>query len=211
MLWHKGPSMDLGHFLSTEKLEARVRQFLKWNSVGEVPNFPFTSFEELQIGATNGTYTLGIDYTTSNNFAWSLYGFLYSFFFLFFATAPLLAIISSIICAFYLKSYVLFLGVPIPFFAWLFSNPYNLFRSAMSLIAFVIAGIALVLLISGKVVPLIFCLLFVVPFYMNRFIYQLNKDKFRLVLLNSEPIFLYFYQHGKVGFKCNVTGNSFWI
>lgn len=81
----------------------------------------------------------------------------------------------------------------------------------MSLIAFVIAGIALVLLISGKVVPLIFCLLFVVPFYMNRFIYQLNKDKFRLVLLNSEPIFLYFYQHGKVGFKCNVTGDSFWI
>ncbi|MDP3985243.1 MAG: hypothetical protein Q8P82_00625, partial [bacterium] len=51
---------------------------------------------------------------------------------------------------------------------------------------------------------------FVFPFFINSYLYDINQGKLEHVALESETIFIYLYQNGKLGLKHNESGKSYW-
>jgi len=102
------------------KYEERITLELKWKTISDIPNFPINSFNEIQNKINFNEYSLGIDFSTSNQFAQWFYGTDHKYLFLALASAPLFFAIISIILSFVYGNYWLLFGVALGLFFLLF-------------------------------------------------------------------------------------------
>lgn len=196
--------------MHTKHFEEKIVSELKWQKVEDIPNFPVSNFDEVKQKLKAGTFSIGIDFTTSNQLAQWLYGKGFSIFFTILASTPIIVAVLAVILTFVLGNYWLLIGVALGFAGQLMSNPYNPSKNFWKPVAGTLFLIFLYGLWQGKETITYLSAFFVFPFFINTYLYDMNQGKLERVALESEKIFIYLYQNGKLGLKHNESGESYW-
>jgi len=196
--------MDLSQF------ERQIESTLKWKKIKELPNFPIIHLEELKKKINSGEYSISIDFTTANEFARGLYGARYAIFFFVLASTPFIVATLSVILAFILKNYYLLFGIISAFAGFFLSNPYNPFKSFWKSMVGILLLVCFYGIWRDNLMITFLSGFFIIPFFVNEFIYNLNRNKLKEIALNSEKIFIFLFQNGKLRLINNKTGESYW-
>src|SRR3989344_4357638 len=194
--------------MSVQHLEKKIAGDLKWNKIENIPDFPLANFDEVKRGVEANKFSLGIDFTTSNQLAQWLYGQGHKYFFLILASTPIIVAILSIILAIVLNNYWLLAGIALGFIGQFMSNPYNPAKNFWKPIVGILFLVFLYGLWQGKETITYLPAFFVFPFFINSFVYSMNQNKLTEVALNSEKVFIFLYQAGKLGLKHNESDKS---
>jgi hypothetical protein len=196
--------------MSVQQLEEKIAGDLKWNKIENIPDFPLANFDEVKRGVEANKFSLGIDFTTSNQLAQWLYGQGHKFFFLILASTPIIVAITSLVLAFVLGNYWLLLGLILGFAGQLLSNPYNSSKNFWKPVVGTLFLVFLYGLWQGKETITYLSAFFVFPFFINSYLYGMNQGKLERVALQSEKIFIYLFQSGKLGLKDNSNEQMYW-
>jgi hypothetical protein len=194
----------------TNNFEEEITPDLKWNKVEDIPNLPFSSFDEVKQKLKTDDFSIGIDFTTSNQLAQWLYGKGFSIFFLILASTPIIVAIIAIVSSFVLGNYWLLVGIILGFTGQFMSNPYNPAKKFWKPIVGTLFLVFVYSLWQGKETMTFLSAFFVFPFFINSYLYDMNQGKLERVALESEKFFIYLYQTGKLGLKHNESGKSYW-
>jgi len=189
--------------MHTKHLEEQITPKLKWNKIGDIPNFPLNSFEDVKRRVEANQFGIGIDFTTSNELAQWLYGSGYKLFFLLLASTLHIVVITSFVLAFILGNYWLLAGVVLGFAGYFLSNPYNPSKKFWKPIASLLFLVFAYGLWQDKETMTYLSAFFVFPFFINSFLYSMNQSKLKAVAMNSENIFIYLYQIEKLYLRDN--------
>lgn len=189
--------------------QTKIQSELLWSKVEEIPGIPFLSFQDAQEKINTGDFATGIDFSTANQLAKWRYGDAYRNFFLFFASAPLIIALLSIILSFSLNNYWLLFGIILCFIGQFTSNPYNVSKRFYGKLALALTLLSCWSIWINEYTIFYLTFFYVLPFWMNRWIYGYNQKKLEHIILKSEQDFIYLYQKGKLGFQDRV-GKSFW-
>lgn len=196
--------------MSIITFEEKITPELKWKKIEDIPNFPLSSFNEVKQKLKTGEFSVGIDFTTSNEFAQWLYGPGHKNFFLLLASTPIIVAITSLVLAFVLDNYWLLSGVILGFAGQLLSNPYNSLKNFWKPVVGTLFLVFLYGLWQGKETITYLSAFFVFPFFINSYTYSMNQGKLERVVLESEKIFIFLYQNEKLGLKHNESGKAYW-
>lgn len=196
--------------MSVQHFEEKIAGDLKWNKIEDIPDFPLANFDEVKRGIEANKFSLGIDFTTSNQLAQWLYGQGHRFFFLILASAPIIVAILSVILAIVLSNYWLLAGVVLGFIGQFMSNPYNPSKNFWKPVVGILFLVFLYGLWQGNETISYLSAFFVFPFFINSYLYGMNQGKLERVALQSEKIFIYLFQSGKLGLRDNANGQSHW-
>jgi len=90
------------------------------------------------------------------------------------------------------------------------SNPYNPSKNFWKPIVGILFLVFLYGLWQSKETITLLSAFFVFPFFINSFLYNMNQNKLMEAALNSEKIFIFLYQTGKLGLKHNESHKSYW-
>lgn len=60
--------------MNTKHFEEKILAELKWNKIDDIPDFPFSNFDEVKQKLKENVFSIGIDFTTANQLAQWLYG-----------------------------------------------------------------------------------------------------------------------------------------
>src|SRR3989338_4358421 len=196
--------------MHTKHLEEQITPKLKWNKIGDIPNFPLNSFEDVKRRVEANQFGIGIDFTTSNEFGQWLYGGGHKLFFLLLASTPIIVAILSLVLAFVLGNYWLLIGVVLGFAGQFLSNPYNPSKKIWKPIVGLLFLVFVYGLWQSKETMTYLSAFFIFPFFINSFVYSMNQDKLKAVATQSEKIFIFLYQNGKLGLKDNSNEQMYW-
>jgi len=180
-------------------LEEQIESKLKWKKIEEIPDFPIGSFDEVKKKVSTNEFSLGIDFSTSNELAQWLYGSGHKFSFLLLASTPFIVAIASLVLGFTLGNYWLLIGIVLGFAGQFLSNPYNPSKNFWKPIVGTLFLVFLYGLWQGKETITYLSTFFVFPFFINSFVYSMNQNKLTEVALNSEKVLIFLYQAGKLG------------
>lgn len=189
--------------------EEKIADDLKWDKIGDIPDFPFVNFDETKHDIIKGKFSLGIDFTISNQLARWIYGKKYGVFFLILAATPVIVAIFSITLAFVLSNYYLLLGVVLGFAGQFLSNPYNPIKNLFNSVVVVLFLVFLFSFWQGKETVTYLSAFFVFPFIINSYLYRMNQKKLENIALQSEKIFIYLFQNNKLSLRNNETGQTY--
>ena len=192
-----------------KEFESRIEPEVKWKRVQDIPDFPFSTFEDAVTKIKSGEYSTGLDFTASNMFARWLYGDAHKYFFLLLALTPFIAVLVSIGLSIWLNNYWLLFGALLGFLGQFTSNPYNPAKGLFNTLVTVLVALFVWLIYSGNETGSILIAFYVVPFWLNRYIYKQNQKKLNDASLTSEMLFIYLYQTAKLGFR-DKSGKSYW-
>jgi hypothetical protein len=193
-----------------ESFEAEITQKLKWKKVEEIPNFPLNSYEDVIKNVNAGQFEIGIDYSVANQAAEWLYGKSHVILFLLLASPPYIIALLSMILSIVLGNHWLLIGFVIGFAGQIFSNPFNPFRGFMTIIAWLSLLLLVYGLWTGQETITYLSAFYIVPFFINRFLYNMNQKKLKNVAMKSERVFVYLYQNRGLGLKDLSTGQTYW-
>lgn len=196
--------------MHTKHLEEQITPKLKWNKIEDIPNFPLNSFADVKRRVEANQFGIGIDFTTSNEFAQWLYGGGHKLFFLLLASTPIIVAILSLVLAFVLGNYWLLIGVILGFAGQFLSNPYNPSKNFWKPVVGILFLVFVYGLWQSKETMTYLSAFFVFPFFINSFVYSMNQDKLKAVAMQSEKIFIFLYQNGKLGLKDNANDQMYW-
>lgn len=191
-------------------LEEQITPELKWRKIEEIPNFPLNSFEDVKQRVEANQYSIGIDFSTANELTLWLYGGGYKLFFLLLASTPIIVAILSLVLAFVLGNYWLLSGIVLGFAGQFLSNPYNPTKNFWEQIVGILFLVFVYGLWQGKETMTYLSACFVFPFFINSFVYSMNQNRLKAIAMQSEKIFIFLWQNGKLGLKDNSTGQMFW-
>ena len=135
---------------------------------------------------------------------------LHTAFFLLLASTPIIVAILSLVLAFVLGNYWLLIGVVLGFAGQFLSNPYNPSKNFWKPIVGLLFLVFVYGLWQGKETMTYLSAFFVFPFFINSFVYSMNQDKLKAVAMQSEKIFIFLYQNGKLGLKDNSNEQMYW-
>ena len=192
-----------------KEFETRIEPEMKWTRVQDIPDFPFTTFGDARAKIQSGEYATGADFTASNMFARWLYGDAYKYFFLLLASTPFIGVLVSIALSVWLNNYWLLFGVLLGFLGQFTSNPYNPSKGFFNMLVAGLVALFGWFFYSNNETGTILVAFYVIPFWLNRYIYKHNQKKLTDTALGSEKLFIYLYQTAKLGFK-DKSGKSYW-
>ena len=192
------------------QFEEQITPDLKWQKIEDIPDFPLSNFNEVKQKIQTKEFSIGIDFTTSNQLAQWLYGQGHKYFFLLLASTPIIVAIAALILSFIFGNFWLLLGVVLGFAGQLLSNPYNPSKNFWKPVVGTIFLVFLYGLWQGQQTITYLSAFFVFPFFINSYMYSMNQGKLELVALESEKVFIYLYQNGKLGLKHSESGKAYW-
>ena len=192
------------------QFEEQITPDLKWQKIEDIPDFPLSNFNEVKQKIQTKEFSVGIDFTTSNQLAQWLYGQGHKYFFLLLASTPIIVAIASLILSFIFGNFWLLLGIVLGFAGQLLSNPYNPSKNFWKPVVGTIFLVFLYGLWQGQQTITYLSAFFVFPFFINTYVYSMNQGKLELVALESEKVFIYLYQNGKLGLKHSESGKAYW-
>lgn len=194
-------------YMTIYRYEELISSELEWNSISEIPDFPLKDFQSLIEGILNKSFSLGIDYTMAREEAPLFYSRnkdkLLSILLVWLST--FLIPILLIILTFMLNNYWLLLGIILSFSASFLSSPYNGYRDFGALLAGLLCFFCIYTLIQNQDTALYLSLSFIIPFVSNIVWNRSSWNKLKEVVLNSEKIFIYFYQQHKIFLNDNTN------
>lgn len=196
--------------MHTKHLEEQITPKLKWKKIEQIHDFPISNFEEVKKKTNTDEFQVGIDFSTANELAQWLYGKGHMIFFLALASTPFIVAAVSVVLTIILKNWWLLAGVPLGFFGQFMANPYNPSKNFWKPIVGILFLVFVWAVWQGGIIAAFLSAFFVFPFFINSFVYSMNQNKLREVAMNSQRVFIFLYQIGKLGLKNNNTGESYW-
>lgn len=189
--------------------QEKIRTASKWNSVADIPGFPFDSFDHLKEALNNGTYTLGVD----RGRARELYPLLSRSFAVQLVREQVDAIgiwlaLASIGGALVVRNFWLLLGIPLALLSWWLATTLHFHAGCAGSFAWLLGWLGIIGVIcafwQGSRLP--FCLLAtaVIPFLTVGIVYSVSVKAVRSAILESEPLFLFLFE----GFACTLRDNT---
>lgn len=197
--------------MTIAKFEEMILPKLKWNSIAEIPNFPIKDFSQLVNAIQNKkTFSLGIDYKMAKQVAPAFFNKGGKLLSLISATIPTLIIpILFLFLTFTLSNYWLLIGVILPFLSSFFASPYNHKKTIWNVIAILLCFVGIYNFIQNQDTLFYLIVSFVAPFFIIVFLNRSSWNKMKEVVLNSEKVFIYFYQRNELFLKNN-DNNQFY-
>lgn len=193
--------------LDQEKLRAKS----KWNSVADIPDFPFESFDQLKEAVNDGTYSVGVD----RGRARELYSLVGPSFAAQLIIEQMHAIVvwitlASIGGALVLRNLWLLLGIPLALlFFWLATALH--FRG--SSLGWLLACLGIIGIIwgfsRGSRVPSCLLATAVIPLVTVGVVYSVSVKTARSAILKSEPLFLFLFERFACTLRDNTTGRTY--
>ena len=190
--------------------EENLRSRCKWANLGEVPDLPFKSFDELTESLKNGIYHLELSYPAARELAPVVRTSLGQIINLTLLLSPWLMIVLVLGATFWLGMYVILLGIPIALISHFFGNPmmpgHNFFR-IVHLLAVVVFSF---MLWHGYQTASWLLASAIFPFLSNVMMYRGNVAALDRATRRSEPLFLYLYEKGALRLRNTDTGKEYW-
>lgn len=109
--------------------ETELRKHLKWQSLNEIPKFPFKTFDQARMEILNGKYGIAVDNTKANAISSYVRTRLGVFFSLFLSWVPWLCVFVSIVLALALGRWGFLWGIVFSVIALLLANPYGFLKT----------------------------------------------------------------------------------
>lgn len=181
--------------MSVKSFEEEITPKLKWERVEDIPNFPLESYDEVKKKLSTYEYSIGIDDVIAMDATKWLYSLEYASFFTLMTWIPFIIAVVAIVLAFVLGNYWLLFGFVISLVAaFVLAIPTMPFRRFLTIVAVVIFFIFLYGLWRGNETITYLSAFFVFPFFIARYSFTMARGKLRRVALDSQKIFIYFYQ-----------------
>ncbi|MGC9602607.1 MAG: hypothetical protein ABSE76_02620 [Minisyncoccia bacterium] len=186
-----------------KKLEEKIDNDLKWKTIEDIPNFPVSNFNEIKKKIDSKEFSLSLNPITTLEFSSNFSSGFSSLFFSLFLHTTWIVTIASIILAFVLGNYWLFLGIIVCYVAHFTSLPYVQFKKLCYLVAALLFLVFFYGIMQHKELATYLSLFFILPVLANIFLYDMSYRKLRDVSINSEKIFIYLFQTGKLMLEDN--------
>lgn len=167
----------------------------QWTSVKEVPELPFESFKELMGLVSSDQCGIGIDYATATAFPTLARTPLGPLGDAGLVAAAWLPSVLSLALAIWQKTYLALLGVPLCIFSIYISNPLGPERKIVTILGMVMAVTASILTFNGNYLFAWLSACLAIPFIFVRLYYFLRLMALRMVIHDSEELFLYLFEH----------------
>lgn len=180
--------------MDLSEIEKEINPELKWEQIGQIPNFPAQSFHELKRSIESETLKIATDFQISNRLATWLYGKTYAIFFILLSWLPYIVSIISLVLAFILKNFWLSLGLPLGISSIFFANPYNPLKNLLTILAWLSVIVFGWGLWYENDTFIYLPMFFSIPFFITRFTYNLNQQKLITTAMKSEKLLIYLYQ-----------------
>ena len=196
--------------LEQEKLWAAS----KWNSVADIPDFPFDSFDQLKAALATGMYDLGID----RGRARELYPLIARSFVAQLVREQVDAIwiwlaLASIAGALVLRNFWLLLGIPLALLSWWLATALHFPRGRSNSLRWLLGWLGIIGGIwafwQGSRVPS--CLLATagIPLVTVGIVYSVSVKAVRSAILESEALFLFLFEKFACTVRDNTTGRTY--
>lgn len=197
--------------------ETELRKHLRWQSVDQIPKFPFRSFDQTRREILNGKFGIAVDNTKANAISSYVRTRAGIFTSLFLSWVPWLCVLVSVVLAVVFGKWGFLWGMLFSVIALLLANPFGFlkpFRKPFGAIADIIllalTFFALRILFSDNTLSFGLFSLFLVSYAANRAYYIGNEKAITRTALESEPLFIYLYQDANLGLRDNNTGETYW-
>lgn len=207
----KEPSIYSGHkTASVERLEKQISPKLRWKTIEEIPDFPLRSFSDVTHNIEEERFSIGIDYDISNQYAIWLYGPAHELFFALLVNTPFIVAIALGVLALFLRSYWPLFGIVLAFVGYLLGFPRNPLNKSFKSISVLVVLFSLLAFWRGLWPTALLSDCLALTFFIEDFVNNMNQNKLKWVALNSEKIFVFLYQNGKLGLKDNKNAKTYW-
>lgn len=190
--------------------EERIAPDIKWEKVEDIPNLSHLSFDEVKKKIGANEYSIGIDYNVSLEVAKWLYGPAYRTLFFLLTWTPYIMSVVAIVLAFILGNYWLLFGVVICVAGLTLANPMFRSRKFFTIVAGILFLVFLYGLWQGKETITYLSAFFLLSFFITRYTFSMTQGRLKRVALESEKIFIFLYQRGKLGLRNNKSGETYW-
>jgi hypothetical protein len=199
--------------MNLQQIEEGLLAKLTWETVGDIPEFPFENFADLQLADNNGRFLVRIwPSAFTNELASWIHGRGYATLFALFYNAPFFIAIVSIVLVFVLSNYWLLLGIVLGFGG----HGYGIYRSTPEArskpIPFMLYGSLILLGIAiwgGLQTLAILCTFWIYPSLTSIFVNRTNKLKLKHLAMRSEPVFMMLYLEGEIIIRDSTDGEVY--
>ena len=189
--------------------QEKIRTASRWNSVADIPDFPFDSFDRLKEALNNGTYTLGLD----RGRARELYPLIARSFVTQLVREQVDAIgiwlaLASIGGALVLRNFWLLLGIPLALLSWWLATALHFPGGRSGSLGWLIGSLGIIGAIwafqGGLRVPSCLLATAAIPLLSVGIVYSVSVKAMRSAILEEEPLFLFLFEK----FACTVRDNT---
>lgn len=208
--------------MNRKYLEEQVTPELKWKKIEDIPNFPLNSFEDVKRHVEANQFSVGIHvgsefehrdklvlrllYSASQDIH-------YNFFFFLSKTPEIIIIILPLVLAFALGNYWLIVGTVLGILPGVHYNDpskeYFLRRSLKYMLVFLFF-VFVYGLWQGKETITYLSAFFIFSFFIDNLSHSMKQNKLKNSAMQSEKIFIFLYQAGKLGLKDNSNEQMYW-
>lgn len=197
--------------------EEKLRASSKWNSVADIPDLPFESFDQLKEAVSDGTYSLGVDRGRARElYPLATRSFAAQLVHEQVGVIGIWLAIASIVGALVLRNLWLLLGIPLGLISWWLATILHFQSGRPGSVAWLVGSFGTIGLIwafwRASRVP--FCLLTtaVLPFLSVGIVYSVSVKAVRSAILRSEALFLFLFEKHACMLRDNRTGRiySYW-
>ena len=187
-------------------VEAQSRQLpAGWESVGDIPRFPFESFEQMRAAVAVRSFNIGVDSLAAA--AWServntgfKKGIIAGL-----SMLLLVAAVASMVAAVVTREYWLIAAAPIQAFAFYLSHPASPIHKWVTIGGAVSVAVFLDLLLNGLPIAAALVAYAGLTFAAVRAAGHITNSAFRKALLSDEDLFLAAYANGACTLRNNQT------
>jgi len=181
----------------------------KWKAVGEIPDFPFKTFEELQQAIKSRSHSLGIDSLAAAQWGTQLNSGFKKALLIILSVGLYAVALGCVVAAILLRNYWLLAGIPIVVIMFLISETSSPLRRAVTAAGFLSVLASVDLLLRGFNTLSWLLAIGAVTFIAVRAANLINHSSFRDAVTSTETAFLYMYEKAGCTIRDNKTGRVF--
>lgn len=187
-------------------VETQSRQLpAGWESVGDIPRFPFENFEQMRSAAAIGSFNIGVDSLAAAEWSEHFNTTFKKAIIAALSILLLIAALASVVAAVLTREYWLLAAAPIQAFAFYLSHPASPIHKWVTIGGAVSVALFLDLLLNGLPIAAALVAYAGLTFAAVRAAGYTTNSAFRKALLSDEDLFLAAYANGACTLRNNQT------
>ena len=187
-------------------VETQSRQLpAGWESVGDIPRFPFEDFDQLRAAVSIRSFTIGVDSLAAAEWSEKFNTGFKKVIIAALSMLLLIAAVASVVAAVVTREYWLIAAAPIQAFAFYLSHPASPIHKWVTIGGAVSVAVFLDLLLNGLPIAAALVAYAGLTFAAVRAAGYITNSAFRKALLSDEDLFLAAYANGACTLRNNQT------
>jgi hypothetical protein len=178
---------------------------VEWESVGDIPRFPFENFDQLRAAVGIRSFNIGVDSLAAAEWSEQSATRLKKTIIAALSFLLVIAAVASVVAAVLTREYWLFAAAPIQAFAFYLSHPASPIHKWVTIGGAVSVAVFLDLLLNGLPIAAALVAYAGLTFAAVRAAGYITNSAFRKALLSEEDLFLAAYANGACTLRNNQT------